>query len=356
MIKTKTEPITKIEFHRSENIFINSGIIALNYYLDKFKEFTDIKYSHNLFENKLVVESDNLMKLLQDVYYFMGKEVYDTSGQKAIEDANNGKGQYYFIKEPFSGNPFTKMQSYGLAALINNNATPKGTNKENKKKFDKIFADDYEFAEKIALFLAKKGLLLKTLKYEEEEDKNKKLTIKKNDVTGEIYPIYDENSKLKTQQKGQKGISEIFLNTVYSKTPKIEDSIFNDPAYFMEGENTCSLTGEKFKKLCDPQCLSPFISGLNNFCSNFDLKSGRISAKALYLSRFSPKFAFYTQQGKESVYIYMFVTDDLKHLDDLRKVNSHLYKDEPSLIACNYNSNMKLYNFGKEKDVSKDWT
>ncbi|MBP5590368.1 hypothetical protein J6Y50_00740 [bacterium] len=331
MIENKTQQITKIDFNRSENIFINSGIIALNYYLEKFKKLTDIKYSHNLFENKLVVESEHLMKLLQDVYYFMGKEVYDTSGQRAREDANNGKGQYYFVKEPFSGNSFPKMQSYGLAALITNNATPTAGHNGDKKKLEKLYSEDRDFADKIVKFFADKGIKREGFKCNKSEN-------------GEIEII--KTGKIK---------GEVYLNTPYTKTTNVDD-IFKDPAYFTAGENTCSLTGEKFKKLCDSQCLSPFISGLNNFCSNLDLKSGRISAKALYLSRFSPKFAFYTQQGKESVYIYMFVTDNLKHLDDLRKVNSHLYKDEPSLIACNYNSNMKLYNFVKEKDGSKDWT
>ena len=170
MIKTKIEPITKIEFHRSENIFINSGIIALNYYLDKFKEFTDIKYSHNLFENKLVVESDNLMKLLLDVYYFMGKEVYDTSGQKAIEDANNGKGQYYFVKEPFSGNSFPKMQSYGLAALITNNATPTAGHNGDKKKLEKLYSEDRDFADKIVKFFADKGIKREGFEYNKNEN------------------------------------------------------------------------------------------------------------------------------------------------------------------------------------------
>lgn len=114
MANKKTEPITKIEFNRSENIFINSGIIVLDYYLEKFKELTDIKYSHNLSENKLVVESEDLLHLLKDVYYFMGKEVYDTPGKEK---------QYYFVEEPFNGYPFTKMHSYGLAALFNNNAS-----------------------------------------------------------------------------------------------------------------------------------------------------------------------------------------------------------------------------------------
>ncbi len=331
MANKKTEPITKIEFNRSENIFINSGIIALDYYLEKFKELTDIKYSHNLSENKLVVESEDLLHLLKDVYYFMGKEVYDTSGKKAREDAKNGKGQYYFIKEPFSAEPFPKMQTYGLAALITNNATPTAGHNGEKKKLEKIHNEDPDFAEKIVESFAKVGIKREGFKYIKNE-------------SGEINIV--KNGKIK---------GEVYLNAPYTKTTNMDD-IFNDPAYFLPGEERCSLTGEKFQKLCDSQCLSPFISGLNNFCSHLSIKSGRISAKALYLSRFSPKFAFYTQQGKESVYVYMFQTDNLNNLKKLIKINSHLYKEEPSLVECNYYSNMKLYNFGEERDISKDWT
>jgi hypothetical protein len=63
--KVSQEKITKIEFNHSSNIFLNSGIIALDYYLDEFKTKTAIQYNHELSEYKLVVESENLFQLLE---------------------------------------------------------------------------------------------------------------------------------------------------------------------------------------------------------------------------------------------------------------------------------------------------
>lgn len=80
--------ITEIEFKRTSNIFINAGIVALNQYLKQCQEdnIFDYDFSFNLDKDLLHVESDKLFTLLEDVYYFMGKELYDTSGKKAKEN------------------------------------------------------------------------------------------------------------------------------------------------------------------------------------------------------------------------------------------------------------------------------
>ena len=115
--KVSQKKIKEIEFLYSNNFLLNSGIIALNYYLEEFKEKTDIKYEFKLSERALLVRSNELSRLLEEVYYFMGKEIYDTSG----ESANKKADKFYFKKDPFQAIKFAKMKTYGLAELITNN-------------------------------------------------------------------------------------------------------------------------------------------------------------------------------------------------------------------------------------------
>jgi len=261
--------MNKIIFNRTSNIFLNSGIIALDYYLEKYKNEFNFEFSFSLNEDFLEIESDNLYDLLESIYYKMGKEVYDTSGKKARKKPD----KYYFIEDPFQGIPFYKMFSYGIAYLITNNPQPVARKKENKIKFAELYKNNKQFAIKIAKFL---------------HSKNKKI----------IRFSWNDNTLI-NDNSNNKGDSEIFINEEYTKTTKLEI----DKDYFQNGEMECYLTNEKYKKLVDIQSTSPFIAGLDTFESYSKDKTKKISWKAMYLSRFSPKIGFYSYvQGLEVVY------------------------------------------------------
>ncbi|MEX2363704.1 MAG: hypothetical protein WD597_08775, partial [Balneolaceae bacterium] len=110
----------KIEFHKTSNIFINTGIVALHRFIDRFQmhndEFGEIR--NELFPDKLIVENERILGLLEEVYYFMGKEIYDTASTDQISKNEN----VYFNQEKDTFVPFPKMNTYGLTHLLTNNA------------------------------------------------------------------------------------------------------------------------------------------------------------------------------------------------------------------------------------------
>lgn len=315
--------INKIEFKRTSNIFLNSGIVSLDYYLEKFKKETEIKYQLFLDEDKLVIEAEKLLLLLEDVYYYMGKEIYDTSGKKAREEAN----KYYFIKNPFKAEKFPKMKTYGLASLITNDPQPFPKKENDAEYFKNLIIKDNEFAKKIAEFYRHNRIDLKH------------------------YEITD--GKIRENKNQKKGDSRIFLNSPYIKITKLEI----DKVYFEGGKNKCYLTGESYKKLVDTQCTSPFFSGINNFNSHLSHDDKKICWKAMYLSRFSPKLSFHTYTGGlNTIMVYMFNTDNLLNLKKLFNRNSDIYKNKIELIETSYSSSFRIDNFSKKKDMSKDYT
>jgi len=315
--------INKIEFKHSSNIFLNSGIVALDYYLNEFKSRTNIEYQFELNENSLLLKSEKLLNLLEEIYYYMGKEIYDTCGKKAVENAD----KYYFIKEPFEARKFSKMKTYGLAGLITNDPQPTPRKSEDAEFFKNIVNNDVEFAKNISMFYEKNNLSLKNF-----------------DITD------DGLSKENLNQK--KGDSRIFINRPYTKTTSLT---FNDD-YFKVGDKTCYLTGEKYKKLVDVKSTSPFLAGLDNFNSN--LKSDKnISWKAMYLSRFSPKLSFHAYTGGiDILMIYFFNSTNLVYIKKVFNENIDVFKDKISLVENSYQSNFDIYNFSLEKDISKDFT
>jgi len=180
--------IKEIEFRYSNNFLLNSGIIALNHYLEEYKEETDISYEFELSERSLLVRSDELSGLLEEVYYYMGKEIYDTSGESAKKKAD----KFYFKKDPFQAIKFAKMTNYGLAALITNDATSTKGKYGKKIKFEKLLREDKEFAIKIARYLEEKKKKLKFFSF----------------VNGELkLNIDDMGKKLKTRAGNRKSLS-----------------------------------------------------------------------------------------------------------------------------------------------------
>jgi len=256
----------------------------------------------------------------------MGKEVYDTSGKKAAEEAD----KYYFIKEPFSAVKFPKMKTYGLAGLITNDPAPHGI------KFEKLLEKDPEFAFKIAKFLSDNGKKLKFFSL----------------VNGELHKN-EPDPKTKKLKENRGGESEIFINSPYTKTTEI----VIDENFLKSGTQECYLTGEKYQKLVDTQCTSPFFAGIQNFNSQLSGVDKKISWKAMYLSRFSPKLSFHAYTGGlDTIYVYMFNTDNLLNLKKIRNSNRNLFKDKVALVEDEYRSNIRIYSFLEGKDTSKDFT
>jgi len=315
------ENITSITFKRTSNIFINAGIIALNDYLVRGKEddLFSFDYSANLTKDELVIECENISVLLEDVYYFMGREVYDTSGKKAREKPD----KYFFQKSPFSSTPFFKMKTYGVGALITNDPVPVAKDEANAITFKKLVKSDPEFARDIASFYVENDWQLKGF-----------------DTSKEGYTANDAQKK---------GDSKLFLNEPYIKITRLEPLTL---AYLNTGEKTCYLTNESYKKLVDVQNTSPFIKGLNAFSSQLSPVSQKVSWKAMYISRFSPKVAFYCYvNGLDSIVCFFFDSNNLLNLDKLFLKNRSLYKDFQQILDANYMSNFNVYNF---KSVKKD--
>ncbi len=322
--------MSSLEFNRTSNVFLNTGIIALHHYLERCAEDNNLlsypieKSNFQLEKDKLTIKHENLFQLLEDVYYLMGKEVYDTSGKTASEKVD----KYYFIENPFEAIPFAKMKTYGLGELITNDPAPVASKNGQKIKFEKLIKSNSDFAERVALFLNEKGKKVKFFSIIEG-------IVKENEII---------NGKRKENPGGE---SEIFINAGYTKTPEIEF----DKNYFKSGNEHCYLTGESFKKLVDNQNTSPFFSGLLNFNSHLKGNDKKISWKAMYLSRFAPKYCLYMYvSGLESIVCYLFESGNLEQLKQLYDENKSIFKSKLELLDANYMSNFKFHNFNYKKD------
>lgn len=313
-IETLKNMITEIEFKRTSNIFINAGIVALYQYLKVFKEYTNVQYDYSYFLEKdaLHIKCDKLFKLLEDVYYYMGKELYDTSGKKA----RNSADKYFFTEEPFGYKAFFKMKTYGLGALITNDPQPTPKEENNAITFDNLVKKNPDFAAKVGQVYFQQKLKLKD--YEPTE-------------VGYQY------------SKDKKGDSKIFLNEPYIKITRLEKP---KKEFFEAGNQICYLTNEPFTQLVDSQNTSPFIKGLNNFNSFLSPQSQKISWKAMYVSRFSPKLNLYTYvSGLDSIVCYFFDSNNLININTLYEQNRSMYKDPVQIIESSYMSNFKTHSF-----------
>lgn len=274
----------KITFTQTHNVFLDNGTVALYRYLEKaeqpdllspelkaLKAYPLKKGTHFALEpNQLWIHHHDLFGLLEAVYYGMGREVYDTYTDKQELEAGN-----LFFKVEKDGTliakPFPKMNTYGLTALLTNNAqgtTPK------------------------------------------EED------------TTKIEAIRKANPTLATQIEGEfdnrnlKLLSKVYFNEPYTKLTRLETP---QNAYFELGPNVCYLTGESVKKLVDAQNISPFISGIGAFSSHRNSNDKKVSWKAMYLSRFAAATCFYQYPSKlrDALNVYLIYSDNLTNLHDI---------------------------------------
>lgn len=296
--------MTSIEFSRTSNVFLNTGIVALHYYLEKCTDDSLLAYpidrSNFQFEiDKLTINHNNLFQLLEDVYYLMGKEVYDTATNKQREELGN----VFYVEENDTFERFPKIYTLGLTNLITNNAQG-GTREETN-----------------------------TIKLEE-------LKKKKPGVAAKIETFFTDN-KLTI-------LSKIYFNEPYTKITRLDKP---NKLYFEPGKEFCYLTGESFKKLVDNQNTSPFFSGLLNFNSHLKGGDKKISWKAMYLSRFAPKFCLYMYvSGLDSIVCYLFESGNLEQLKQIYNENRSVFKSKLELLDANYMSNFKFHNFNYKKD------
>jgi len=307
--------MNEISFRQTSNIFLNGGIVALRWYLEFHKSEFSFEYTLESTPEILKIKSDNLLKLLEEVYYLMGGEIYDTSGKNARD-----KIEKYFFSKGHAPKGFHKMKTYGLGELITNDPTPKANPKGRKIKFKNLLEEDSPFAFEVAKFYEETGLKIKGFQL----------------INGEILANPD-----------QKGDSEIFIDAPYTKTTKIEF----DKKYLEIGDQSSYLTGEGYKKLLDTTNTSPFLSGLDNFSSYLTPTSQKISWKTLFLSQFSPKLCLYKYiSGLDSLVCYFFISDNLENTYKLYLQNSSFYSDQNELIEGNYMANFKVYNVSPRKD------
>ncbi|MBN8679686.1 MAG: hypothetical protein J0M29_15765 [Chitinophagales bacterium] len=296
--------LKEITFRRTSNVFLNNGIIALFDYLDQFKE--ELKgLSFQLTKDELTISGERLLEQLEWVYYEMGKDVYDTATEKQKQELGNA--YYLEIEDKFVR--FPKISTLGLTELLTNNSQGLTPNEENQTKFEKLKKDRPEVAAKFEAFFKESGLEL---------------------------------------------AKNVYLNEPYTKITRL---LKPEGAHFQPGDEFCNLTGEGFKKLEKSGSTSPFASGLDsgitNFNSFFDISDKKISWKALYLSRFAPKYCLYRynysgSDGK-SLFCYFFEADDLENLRIILTENRTLFMDKMQLLDSKYQSNFKFVKFDSKK-------
>lgn len=295
--------MNRIEFPYYNNVFLDNGIIGLYQYLEKDDKLT--KGTHfDLEEKQLWVEHDNLFGLLEEKYYEMGREVYDTYTLKQEQEGGNLYFKLNEKKEIAGVEVFPKMNTYGFTELLTNNAQGVTTKEANTNKFALI--------EKETPLLA-----------------------------NEIRATF-ETRKIKL-------LSKIYFNEPYTKLTRLEPPI---KVHFEEGIQTCYLTGQKRKKLVDAQNISPFFSGLTNFNSWLSTSDKKICWEALYLSRFSAVIALYQYPNKlrDSINIYFIFSNNLTNLHFLISQRlGGLVKDADTLKIHEY-----LANFPRSEEEKKE--
>jgi hypothetical protein len=315
--------LREIIFRKTSNVFLNTGIVALYDYLEKFQDQLE-GLTFQLNKDELVVSGERLLERLEWVYEEMGDELYNHSQEE-------GNTKYYFKKNPFEPIPFTTMNSYGLSGFITKpplGPTPVASKRGEKIKFSELLKKDEVLALKIAEFYLKNKLELK------------------------FHTLSSDEGGVKIEFKSdkKKGDSEVFLESPYTKVPDISYT----KEHFQAGDQVCSLTGEGFKKLKKSTSTYAFFSGsesgITNFNSFMDFTDKEISWKAMYLCRFAPKYCFYRYTGKfESIFCYLFETDTLTNLKELFD-RHHLFMDRIEWRAARYLSNFRLKKFGSKKD------
>ena len=298
--------ITEIEFKRTSNIFINAGIVALYQYLKIFKEDNDIDYdySYSLDKDSLQVKCDKLFTLLEDVYYYMGKELYDTVTEKQEDNLRNKKdcnAFYDVVNDQFV--LFPKKNTYGLTHLITNNKSRNTLLEANQTKLESL----------------------------------------PNDIKAKFLKFQEENN--------MKFGSIVYLNEEYTCVTRLEKPVDD---YFKSGNQFCYVSGIGYKKLVPNANISPFIKqqGTKSFNSSLNKSDVKISWTTMYLYRFSPKLClyFYNNKRRETINCYFFESTDLVKLNTLYERNKTVFKDSMLNKQTDYLANFRIYQFKRIRD------
>lgn len=309
----------EITFKRTSNVFLNTGIIALHDYLERcasgelsLNGYTLENNDFILTKDSLTIKHNNLFQLLEDVYYLMGKEVYDTISIKQEEDCSKGINcNLYFDTNTKNFIPFPRIKNYGLPYLLTNGRPKNTVKKENQSTIDKLKIINPELAEQFEKEFLKRNLELGSV---------------------------------------------IYFNEPYTTIPrleKIETEYFQSDA---EKQYYCSLTGESYNAVVDINNNSAFISkqGKESFKSFLKQGDNNISWKSMYLSRFSPVFClykYYGQNTKEEILIGYFIeSNNLLNTQLLLKQIRGMFKDKLQIRHYTFSSNFNIYNFHTSKD------
>jgi hypothetical protein len=296
--------MTAITFHHTSNIFINAGIVGLYRFIKKYQllfpeRFPSLRLSE-LEENKLTIECKELLSLLEEVYYFMGKEIYDTPSEKQLDEMYN----VYYEEEKDEFKRFPKMNTYGLTHLFTNNAQGTTRYPENSIKIKQLEKDRPKVAQRIKGFFDEKGIKL---------------------------------------------LSKVYLNEPYTKLTRLAF----DEKYLKVGKKRCPLLGEPFNTLVEAKNVSPFVSGLTNFNTFLSSSEKQISWKAMYLIRFSPALCYFTYQNNYDTLICNFFNSN--SLENLAQLYQHdFFRQREDMEKITYRLNFTLHDFKvKKKDAEE---
>lgn len=301
--------ITKISFRKTANPFLNSGIIGLYRMSQEFlyrseKQFPTVTLS-SLEGNQLSISAESeeeLLRYLEEVYYFMGREYYDTYTTK-----QEGAKENVYFEEVEGGlvpHRFPKMNTYGLTHLFTNNAQGVTRKETNSFKFEALKKDRPEYAQTIEAYFKESGLKL---------------------------------------------LKKVYLNEPYTKITRLDVN----RKYFFPGEEICPLAGEGFKYLVEAKNISPFLSGLSNFNTQLTSSEKKVGWKALFLIRFAPVVCFYSYHNSyETLICHLFESDTLENLDILYSGDMYVTRDE--LERTNYLVNIQLSRFSYTRKDAED--
>ncbi len=301
---SKQENITSITFNRTSNIFINAGIVGLVRFIDKYKiaypnKFPSLEVAP-LSKNELTIQCDNLLEFLEEVYYFMGREVYDTPSRKQLDENYN----VYYIEEDDEFKRFPKMNTYGLTHLLTNNAQGVTRKKDNAPKIKQLEKENTVLANRIKSYFESQGIKL---------------------------------------------LSKVYLNEPYTKITRLE----LDEKHLMEGNKQCPIIGESFKALVEAKNVSPFVSGLTNFNTFLNSSEKHISWKAMYLIRFAPALCYFSYQNSyDTIICHFFNSNNLENMAKLYETPMFRQKEEMAKIT--YLLNFKLKDFTVKRKAGED--
>jgi hypothetical protein len=302
----KVEKITAITFRRTANVFINAGIVGLFKFMGRYNlhhsdKFPSLKISP-LSNDELTVECDKLMEYLEEVYYFMGKEIYDTPSKKQLDENYN----VYFVEELDTFKRFPKMNTYGLTHLLTNNAQGVTRKKENAPKIKQLEKDNPVLADKFKAFF--------------------------------------ESKKIKM-------LSKVYVNEPYTKITRLDIG----EKFLQEGTKQCPIIGEFFKTLIESKNVSPFVSGLTNFNSFLNASEKLISWKAMYIIRFAPALCYYSyQNGYDTIICNILNSNNLQNIARLYETPMFREKEEMSGMPLPFQLNFRLKDFSVKRKGAED--